>query len=338
MIRLARETNLKNINMKLYLQPRHLFNYEMHVDNIDVKFFFTDKKTNSGITNLLKNENIIYDAYKRFYMCNDEMEISNYLKDIDLRYAVGNYIKHFKEMMENDKEYQSIHSNIESELCNLQTSINNEKFSYNISTNSDFQYQTNDKIYIQIQYDNFILSGLCSYQNIITTSKMNQSIKIMFENFKKHYKIIDFVYKINNLINKAKNRIWSSELLFYPNCIYLDLHFTLYSARTLNTEILYMLDNEKYYNHLKYNKIKNDCFSTRIPLVESDIFSTPQTLTYNVLTCAGNDNITFDILKKKIADSMNELLTNIENSVWFLYDKHEIRFINKATQEDGYEL
>ena len=167
---------------------------------------------------------------------------------------------------------------------------------------------------------------------------MNQSIKIMFENFKKHYKIIDFVYKINNLINNAKNRIWSSELLFYPNCIYLDLHFTLYSARTLNTEILYMLDNEKYYNHLKYNKIKNDCFSTRIPLVESDIFSTPQTLTYNVLTCAGNDNITFDILKKKIADSMNELLTNIENSVWFLYDKHEIRFINKATQEDGYEL
>lgn len=338
MIRLARETNLKNINMKLYLQPRHLFNYEMHVDNIDVKFFFTDKKTNLGITNLLKNENIIYDAYKRFYMCNDEMEISNYLKDIDLRYAVGNYIKHFKEMMENDKEYQSIHNNIESELCNLQTSINNEKFSYNISTNSDFQYQTNDKIYIQIQYDNFILSGLCSYQNIITTSEMNQSIKIMFENFKKHYKIIDFVYKINNLINNAKNRIWSSELLFYPNCIYLDLHFTLYSARTLNTEILYMLDNEKYYNHLKYNKIKNDCFSTRIPLVESDIFSTPQTLTYNVLTCAGNDNITFDILKKKIADSMNELLTNIENSVWFLYDKHEIRFINKATQEDGYEL
>ena len=114
LIRLARESNLKNINMKLYLQPRHLFNYEMHVDNIDVKFFFTDKKTNSGITNLLKNENIIYDAYKRFYMCNDEMEISNYLKDIDLRYAVGNYIKHFKEMMENDKEYQSIHSNIES--------------------------------------------------------------------------------------------------------------------------------------------------------------------------------------------------------------------------------
>ena len=297
------------------------------------RFCFKDIQKNKGITSLLIDKSII--RRERNGFDNDIGAINKYLERIDIEYAVLTNIEYINRNLKKTKKYQLLNEQIQNKLKELNISFDKYKsqvvfykFNYFIDINKRLK-----KINVHIKYNDFIISGFCSYHNVITTKELNDCIQLMLNKFNNTYQLIENVYKINDLINNSSYKDWESYIEFSSNCVYLHIKFLWQTARDLNLDILYMLDYDRYQEYYNYpwrRGISEKDFSIKIPLLSSDMpYCEKQTITYNILTCDQNNQITFDSMKQVVASYMTKLQHHIELKIQQLYNGHQIRIIAK---------
>lgn len=94
-----------------------------------------------------------------------------------------------------------------------------------------------------------------------------------------------------------------------------------------------MLDYDRYQEYYNYpwrRGISEKDFFIKIPLLSSDMpYCEKQTVTYNILTCDQNNQITFDSMKQVVVSYMTKLQHHIESKIQQLYNGHQIRIIAK---------